>query len=137
MEDSATAEISRSQVKHRPLFLVGIILTYFCVLQVWQWLRHGARLEDSSDTVVTRKLVRSLIAAILKEHGSPSAAMPRFVAATQPNTTGVPRDMLLTAAAMFDDVVTSDEYVDFITTHLYSHFAFNRQHRGSEFLSKL
>jgi malate synthase len=39
MEDAATAEISRSQV--------------------WQWIRHGARLEDGR--VVTRDLVRALL----------------------------------------------------------------------------
>ena len=39
MEDAATAEISRSQI--------------------WQWIRHGAVLEDGR--VVTRELVREVL----------------------------------------------------------------------------
>lgn len=40
VEDSATAEISRSQV--------------------WQWIRHRVKLEDDGRTVVTRGFIRSL-----------------------------------------------------------------------------
>ena len=39
MEDAATAEISRSQI--------------------WQWVRHGAKLEDGR--TVTRELVRQVL----------------------------------------------------------------------------
>ncbi|KAM6953774.1 malate synthase-like [Aplochiton taeniatus] len=46
VEDSATAEISRSQV--------------------WQWIRHQTRLEDD-DRVVTRGLVTGLVQKILDE----------------------------------------------------------------------
>uniref|UniRef100_A0A671R802 malate synthase n=1 Tax=Sinocyclocheilus anshuiensis TaxID=1608454 RepID=A0A671R802_9TELE len=46
VEDSATAEISRSQV--------------------WQWIRHQVRLEDDG-TVVTRALVSSLVEGLMED----------------------------------------------------------------------
>lgn len=46
VEDSATAEISRSQL--------------------WQWIRHGAEIEGTSREVVTRKLVHTELDAIIK-----------------------------------------------------------------------
>ncbi|KAK3535590.1 hypothetical protein QTP70_017123 [Hemibagrus guttatus] len=45
VEDSATAEISRSQV--------------------WQWIRHQVKLEDDGNAVVTRGFVRSLTQGML------------------------------------------------------------------------
>lgn len=45
MEDSATAEISRSQV--------------------WQWLRHGAKLEENGQQV-TKSLVNRLATEFVK-----------------------------------------------------------------------
>jgi malate synthase len=47
MEDAATAEICRTQI--------------------WQWLRHGARMADGR--VVTAELVRETIAAEAEAHG--------------------------------------------------------------------
>jgi malate synthase len=46
MEDAATAEISRAQV--------------------WQWLKHGARLSDGR--TVTRELVGALLVELKEEH---------------------------------------------------------------------
>jgi malate synthase len=64
MEDAATAEISRTQV--------------------WQWIRHGARLDDGS--VVTAELVRRLVdqelAVIEQEIGARRYAEGRFPEAT-------------------------------------------------------
>lgn len=69
MEDSATAEISRSQVggtfllnEHETALHVDLNwppLRLF-LAQVWQWIRHRVKLEDDGRTVVTRGFVRSL-----------------------------------------------------------------------------
>jgi malate synthase len=67
MEDAATAEISRSQV--------------------WQWLRHGARLDDGR--AVTPDLVREVGDAEL-ERGAP-------------------------ARELFDEVALDEGFVDFLT----------------------
>uniref|UniRef100_A0A3B3SST7 malate synthase n=1 Tax=Paramormyrops kingsleyae TaxID=1676925 RepID=A0A3B3SST7_9TELE len=72
VEDSATAEISRSQV--------------------WQWIRHRARLEDD-ERVVTRALVKSLA----QEVGT---------------------ETLLTAVHMFLEVVQKSQFPEFLTTYL-------------------
>nr|XP_054755218.1 uncharacterized protein LOC129261180 [Lytechinus pictus] len=53
VEDSATAEISRSQV--------------------WQWIRHGTCLEDSKRPV-TRRLVIDLIQAFLADNKPTSSS---------------------------------------------------------------
>ncbi len=72
MEDAATAEISRSQV--------------------WQWLHHGAKLDDG--TPVTKELV----ARIIREQ----------------HHTGE-------AAAMFEQMMTSNEFTEFLTLVAYEH----------------
>jgi malate synthase len=86
MEDAATAEISRSQV--------------------WQWLRHGARLEEGE--VVTRSLVESTIkselAQIEKQLG-PAFAQGRYTE----------------AATMFEQMMTSADFVEFLTLAAYDH----------------
>jgi malate synthase len=73
MEDAATAEISRSQV--------------------WQWVRHGARLSDGR--AVTQALVESIIA----EEGG------KFEL----------------AAKLFGQLTTSAEFPDFLTLIAYQH----------------
>jgi malate synthase len=72
MEDAATAEICRTQI--------------------WQWIRHGAALDDGR--TVTRPLVQRLIA---EESG---ASLPA-------------------ARALFEAVATSEELVDFLTLPAY------------------
>ncbi|KAJ8391015.1 hypothetical protein AAFF_G00097930 [Aldrovandia affinis] len=86
VEDSATAEISRSQV--------------------WQWIRHRARLEDD-DREVTSSLVKTLIQDVTKEL--------REVLQCH-----VVRDVqrLLTAKSMFLEVVHKSEFPEFLTTYL-------------------
>jgi malate synthase len=81
MEDAATAEIARSQV--------------------WQWVRHGARLAEGP--VVTGGLVRRLMA---DELGKLRAALgdPAFT-----------RGHFDTAAEIFEAVALGDPYVEFIT----------------------
>ena len=73
MEDAATAEISRSQV--------------------WQWVRHGARLADGR--VVTEGLVRQVMAAAF------------------------PTESL--AAELFGKMMTGAEFPEFLTLIAYEH----------------
>jgi malate synthase len=84
MEDAATAEISRAQV--------------------WQWLRHGARLADG------RPVERAVVAALLADElerlrADASTAGPRFAL----------------AADLFERLVLSDELADFLTLGAYEH----------------
>jgi malate synthase len=87
MEDAATAEISRTQV--------------------WQWLRHGARLSDGR--TVTLELVRGTLAEELAkrraELGTERWAASKFEL----------------AARIFADLVTSPELADFLTLAAYAH----------------
>ena len=83
MEDAATAEISRTQV--------------------WQWLHHGARLDDGR--VVTREMVTTIIA---EEHAALRAA-----------TDGGSRTAFDTAAALFAQLSTADTLEDFLTLPAY------------------
>ena len=73
MEDAATAEISRSQV--------------------WQWVRHGAKLSDGR--VVTEKLVRQLIAEEFPQE-SP-------------------------ATTLFNQLMTGSDFPEFLTLVAYEH----------------
>ncbi|XP_066286339.1 malate synthase-like [Branchiostoma lanceolatum] len=76
VEDSATAEISRSQV--------------------WQWLRHSARLEDSGETI-TRGMVEGLVQQALQDlHPAGMDA----------------------AAGIFLEIVLKRDFPEFITTYL-------------------
>ena len=79
-EDSATAEISRSQV--------------------WQWIYHGARLEEDGE-VVTSSMVRRMVDMLV----------------------GDDEDMRM-AGEIFMDIVTRREMPDFITTLLSDSYYF-------------
>ncbi|XP_014681941.1 PREDICTED: malate synthase-like [Priapulus caudatus] len=87
VEDSATAEISRSQV--------------------WQWLRHCTTLENS-DKVVSRHLIRKLISEFISD----TLANSDFQANPQQQLP------LVTAATIFEEVVTQRYFTQFITTYL-------------------
>ena len=82
MEDAATAEISRAQV--------------------WQWLKHGARLTDGQ--CVTPELVRSIVELHRERLAS------RF-----------PPHQLSTACRLFEQMVTSAEFPEFLTLSAYEH----------------
>jgi malate synthase len=86
MEDAATAEIARSQV--------------------WQWVRHGAELEDG--TRVTPELVRRIeteeLEKIREEVGD------EFF-----HSQGRPEE----SRELFEDVALSDRFVDFLTLPAY------------------
>ena len=83
MEDAATAEISRAQV--------------------WQWLRHRARLDDTGD-VVTPELLGRIVDEEMKriesEVGEPRIRAGRFAE----------------ARALFVQLATEDTIADFLTT---------------------
>jgi malate synthase len=85
MEDAATAEISRAQV--------------------WQWLRHAARLEDGR--AITPALYRAIrdeeLASIRRQTGEDAWRSGRFER----------------AAAIFDAMATSETFEDFLTLPAY------------------
>ena len=85
MEDAATAEISR--------------------VQVWQWLRHGARLQDG------RKVDAALVRHILAEE---IAAVERAIPEDKRS-----KRKFAEASAMFLDMVQKAELPDFLTSAAY------------------
>jgi malate synthase len=80
MEDAATAEISRAQV--------------------WQWISHGARLEDG------RRIDRALCCAMLNEELAKLDDAPR---------SGRYQD----AAKLLDELIESDTFPEFLTLPAY------------------
>ncbi|XP_043530038.1 malate synthase-like [Chiloscyllium plagiosum] len=86
VEDSATAEISRSQV--------------------WQWIRHGVKLEDDN-RVVTRNLVQMLV----KELGTDLQEVLDCY-------TDSCKWRLTVASEMFLEIVQKRDFPDFLTTYL-------------------
>jgi malate synthase len=87
MEDAATAEISRTQV--------------------WQWLHHGARLNDGRK--ITPELIRETIASEL-EHIRSVVGERRFE-----------NGKFSLAAQIFEQMMTSSELQEFLTLAAYSH----------------
>jgi malate synthase len=77
MEDAATAEICRAQV--------------------WQWVRHGAKLQDGGE--VTRKLVADMVAE--RKEQLPSG------------------ERLTLAAQVLEEMMTSQEFPEFLTLACY------------------
>ncbi len=74
--------------------------------QVWQWVHHGAKLAEGA--TVTRELVRTVrdeeLAKIRAVVGDASYAQGRFAE----------------AAALFDEVALSDDFVEFLTLPGYA-----------------
>jgi malate synthase len=87
MEDAATAEISRAQV--------------------WQWLRHGARLSDGRS--VTRQLVTQTIA------GELAGQKERFGAARFES------GKFALAAQLFEQMMTGGDFPEFMTLAAYNY----------------
>ncbi len=85
MEDAATAEISRAQV--------------------WQWIRHGAKLETGE--VVTKARVKSLI----RQEG----AMLIWVACEKGTSAGRLGD----ASLLFEELSSADQFEEFLTLPAY------------------
>jgi malate synthase len=82
MEDAATAEICRAQV--------------------WQWLRHGAVLEDG------RPLTRALVSGIIDR-------------TVEELRNKVPVQQLETAVTLYDEMIATDEFPDFLTLRAYDY----------------
>jgi malate synthase len=87
MEDAATAEISRTQV--------------------WQWLRHGAKLQDGR--AVTPDLIRETIATQLG-HIRSIVGGQRYDSGQFP-----------LAAKLFEEMMLSNRCADFLTLAAYEH----------------
>ena len=85
MEDAATAEISRSQV--------------------WQWIRHGARLDDG------RMVTLELFGEVLEEE------MERIRSQVGPERWSSGR--FREASELFEELSTSEECANFITLPAY------------------
>ncbi|KAI4879321.1 hypothetical protein NFI96_022627 [Prochilodus magdalenae] len=93
VEDSATAEISRSQV--------------------WQWIRHQVKLEDDVRTV-TRGLVRSLAHGLMDDlRAATSCQTQRLIFSVSRD-----EDRLTTALFIFLEVVQKSDFPEFLTTYL-------------------
>ena len=86
MEDAATAEIARSQV--------------------WQWVRHGARLDDGR--TVTRELVSELVTDELETIRS-EVGDEFFYSQGRPQQ----------SRELFEGVALSDRFVEFLTLPAY------------------
>ncbi len=80
MEDAATAEICRAQV--------------------WQWARHGAKLDSG------RTVTPALAGTILDEH------VHRL-------RDQIPEERLLTAANLYEDMISGADFADFLTVRAY------------------
>ncbi len=87
MEDAATAEISRAQV--------------------WQWIRHAAKLKDGSE--VTSSRVRRMVREILADVNT-AVGPKRFEAG---------RYRL--ASEIFEEMMTSEQFTEFLTIPAYEH----------------
>lgn len=100
VEDSATAEISRSQV--------------------WQWIRHRATLEDNGE-VITRGMVQTMI----KDFVNSAESLDGVIPMSSPED----RERLQTAAEIFEEIVTKREFPEFITTYLNQDHTFLKYQR--------
>jgi malate synthase len=78
MEDAATAEICRAQV--------------------WQWVRHGAKLSDGRP--VTQEMVRSIIAQ---------------------QKSKLPGGRIAEASEIFERMMTSPDFAEFLTLVAYDY----------------
>lgn len=87
MEDAATAEISRAQV--------------------WQWRRHGAKLDDGRrvDSELVTRVIADEMQTIRGEVGEARFAAGRFELARE----------------LFTELVMADEFADFLTLGAYAH----------------
>jgi len=82
MEDMATAEICRAQV--------------------WQWLRHGARMDDG------RVVTSAVVGGLVRQHVAKLSGR-------------VPHAQLSTAAQLFEEIVNTDSCPDFLSMPAYEH----------------
>jgi malate synthase len=100
MEDAATAEISRSQV--------------------WQWIRHGAELDDGR--TVTAELVREIEDEQLERIRAEIADDQWFEAEGRPEA----------SRALFEQVALAEEFVEFLTLPAYDYLLENVERQAAE-----
>uniref|UniRef100_U5EYD5 malate synthase n=1 Tax=Corethrella appendiculata TaxID=1370023 RepID=U5EYD5_9DIPT len=109
VEDSATAEISRSQI--------------------WQWIRHSASIEDENGKIigiVTRRLVYRLIDDVIGKSYKTWC------------TSIADRKRLLSSKFILLEIISSRNFVEFITSYLYENHKFKTIHNKNDGLfSKL
>jgi malate synthase len=82
MEDAATAEICRAQV--------------------WQWMRHGAKLEDN------RIVTPAMVCGMIHQH-------------VEKLSSRLPETQLFTAARLFDELVNARNFPEFLTLPAYEY----------------
>ena len=82
MEDAATAEICRAQV--------------------WQWVKHGAKLDDG------RAITPEMASTILDKH-------------VQKLSGSMPEARLQTASRLYQDMISGSEFSDFLTLRAYDY----------------
>ncbi|XP_058839582.1 malate synthase-like [Topomyia yanbarensis] len=106
VEDSATAEISRSQI--------------------WQWIRHRAAIEGKQDAFVTRPLVYTMLDKVIsKAYKSWCVSVPD-------------RKRLLSSKYVLLEIISSREFIEYITTYLNDNHKFRTLHNKNDRLeSKL
>ncbi|XP_032671832.1 malate synthase-like [Odontomachus brunneus] len=98
VEDSATAEISRSQI--------------------WQWIRHGAQLEDphGAGEIITRRSILECashtLAEIMERYAKDDAA----------------RENILVAFNLFMELINHRNFPEFITSYLNNEHTFRNIH---------
>jgi malate synthase len=80
MEDAATAEICRAQV--------------------WQWVRHGAKLDNG------QAITASVVGGLLDSHVEKLRGC-------------IPEARLFTAAGLYDEMIASETFPDFLTVRAY------------------
>jgi malate synthase len=97
MEDAATAEISRAQL--------------------WQWVHHGARLEDG------RTVDAELFRAVLREE------LARMAAEAAGRADAAPAEQRELAGRLFERMVTDDAFAEFLTLPAYEHILSLRNDR--------
>jgi malate synthase len=82
MEDAATAEICRAQV--------------------WQWIRHGAKLEDGR--TITAELARDMMARQVEKLRA-----------------RIPEKHLLAAARIYEEMISTTDFPEFLTLRAYEY----------------
>ena len=79
-------------------------------VQVWQWIRHQARLEDNNK-VITMAMVEGLVQEVVRERLWAADTARQFASERD-------RARLYKAARMFEEIVTKRDFPEFITTYL-------------------
>ncbi len=84
---------------------------YILIVQVWQWIRHGTKLEDGNGKRVTYHMVQDLMKEFCEQQSSSMSSDDD-------------RTRLEKASNIFQIIVIAREFPKFITTYLSSESAF-------------